>query len=234
MKNQLGQGERIKNLLPIALYFIAYMMSFEYLEHHVPERLHIISCSIDQYIPFIEYFVVPYFLWFAFIAGTAVYLYFIDFEGFCRFCYTLMIGMTIFIVVSFAYPNGLDIRPTEFARDNIFTDAVKYLYSIDTSTNVLPSIHVYNSICALFAVQECDRLKKNTPVQYGAFILAVLICLSTMFLKQHSVFDVALGLVLSFSGCQLVYGLAPGRQLRQTKGKRQVAYNAKNYLYRSK
>jgi hypothetical protein len=61
-------------------------------------------------------------------------------------CWNLIIGMSLFIAVSMVFPNGLDLRPQEFPRDNICTDLCRYLYSIDTSTNVLPSIHVFNSI----------------------------------------------------------------------------------------
>lgn len=75
-------------------------------------------------------------------------------------------------------------------RDNVFTDMVKVLYKTDTPTNVLPSIHVFNSIGVSIAISHSNDLKKHRWIQISAYILAVLIILSTMFLKQHSVTDV--------------------------------------------
>ena len=95
------------------------------------------------------------------------------------------------------FPKRLDLRPTVFPRDNIFTDAVKWLYQTDTSTNVLPSIHVFNSLAAAFAIGHSHALKKKKWVQPAAYVLATLIILSTMFLKQHSVTDVFAAMVMA-------------------------------------
>lgn len=55
---------------------------------------------------------------------------------------------------------------------------------------MLPSIHVFNSIGVSIAISHSNDLKKYRWIQISAYILAVLIILSTMFLKQHSVTDV--------------------------------------------
>ena len=64
------------------------------------------------------------------------------------------------------------------------------IYKADTPTNVLPSIHVFNSLGACIAISHSNDLKKHRWIQISAYILAALIILSTMFLKQHSVTDV--------------------------------------------
>ena len=66
----------------------------------------------------------------------------------------------------------------------MFTDMVKVLYKTDTPTNVLPSIHVFNSIGAVIAISHSNDLKKHRWIQISAYILATLIILSTMFLKR--------------------------------------------------
>ena len=151
-------------------YFLIYMPWFVYLEKRTNVRHYMIHSPIDNHIPFIEYFIVPYLVWFVFIAVTVAYFLIKDKWGFYRLCAFLFSGMTIFLIICTVFPNALNLRPTVFPRDNVFTDMVKVLYKTDTPTNVLPSIHVFNSI--------------------SAYILAVLIILSTMFLKQHSVTDV--------------------------------------------
>ena len=155
MKGRLSQ---YKHYL-LLLYFPVYLAAFRWLETVTPDKIHIIECSLDKYIPFMEIFIVPYLLWFAYIGGAGIYLLFRDKESFCRMMYFGMIGMTLFVVVSWLYPNGLELRPETFARDNVFVTLTKFVYSMDTSTNVLPSIHVYNSIGVCAALWHSEKLK---------------------------------------------------------------------------
>ena len=117
----------------------------------------------------------------------------------------LFSGMTIFLIVSTIYPNGHYLRPVYFDHNNIFIQMVKMLYAADTPTNLFPSIHVYNSIAVNIAVWHSSNFKEKKWVRFGSSILMVLIILSTMFLKQHSVFDVVTGIVLSVFMYSLVY-----------------------------
>ncbi len=171
-------------------YFLIYMPWFVYLEKRTNTRHYMIHSPIDNHIPFIEYFIVPYLLWFIFIAVTVAYFLIKDKWGFYRLCAFLFSGMTIFLIICTVFPNALNLRPTVFPRDNVFTDMVKLLYKTDTPTNVLPSIHVFNSIGVCIAISHSSSLKKHKGIQISAYILAALIILSTMFLKQHSVTDV--------------------------------------------
>ena len=107
--------------------------------------------------------------------------------------------MTIFLIVSCVYPNCQDLRPQEFARQNMFTDMVAALYKTDTPTNILPSIHVYNSLALFYGLNSSSQLRQHRAVRAGALILTVLIVLSTMFLKQHSVVDVSMGILTSLA-----------------------------------
>lgn len=114
-------------------------------------------------------------------------------------------GMTIFLVISTLFPNGQDLRPVVFERDNIFVDMVRILYRADTCTNVFPSLHVFNSLSACIAIRESSVLRKHRMASCGAYILAALIILATMFLKQHSVLDVVAAFVMAYALYQLVY-----------------------------
>lgn len=193
----------------VFLYGLIYLPWFFYLERHVTTEFHLIHSPLDDQIPFIEYFVVPYLLWFAYIAVTVGYFFFHDKREFYQLCGFLFTGMTIFLVISTFYPNGLDLRPEVFPRDNIFTDMVKTLYIADTSTNVLPSIHVFNSIGAYIAIHRSDALQKHKFLEAGAFVLTVSIILSTMFLKQHSIIDVVCAFLMAAVLYFLVYAPRP-------------------------
>ncbi len=175
----------------IPVYAVFYVTVFMLLEKHVT-NVHIISSPLDQYIPFCEYFIVPYYLWFFYIIAILIYFSFFgaDVKEYNQLVFSLGIGMTIFLLISWAWPNGLDLRPESLPRDNFFTRWVASLYQADTSTNVFPSIHVYNSVVAFIAINRCKALRNKKAIRAGAFILSALIILATVFLKQHSVVDV--------------------------------------------
>lgn len=193
----------------VFLYGLIYFPWFIYLEKTVTKRYYVIHTSFDEIIPFIEIFIIPYLLWFGFVAITMMYFFFTNKNDFYRLSIFLFTGMTIFLIISTLYPNGQILRPTVFERDNIFVDLVKRLYATDTPTNIFPSIHVYNSIGAYVGIRNSQRLKDNKFVQRGSLILATLIILSTMFLKQHSVVDVLGAFVLAMPMYYLSYMYEP-------------------------
>lgn len=187
------------------LYFAVYITWFIWLEGRESLPYHVIHFPLDDYIPFCEYFVIPYFLWFAYIAAVFIWLFFKDRENFYKYIIFLYTGMTLFLVVSTFYPNGHLLRPMEFERDNIFIRMVCFLYWADTSTNILPSIHVFNSVAAHLAVVHLKDFRYKKWTVRCSQLLCISIILSTMFLKQHSCVDVILGIALSAAVNQFVY-----------------------------
>lgn len=185
-----------KSLTLMFFYMIIYLVCFQYLERR-DTACHVIHFGIDAYIPFCEYFVIPYFLWFVYVAFSVIYLGFKDQEESNKLVAFLIIGMTVFIVVSALFPNGHNLRPKTFTRDNLCVSLVKWLYTIDTSTNVVPSIHVYNSIAVMIASVRTKRLQKHTFVRIFMLLLGVSIICSTVLIKQHSMLDVCTAVILS-------------------------------------
>lgn len=182
-----------------------YFPWFNYLEKHVTSRFHVIHTALDDKIPFLEFFVIPYFLWFLYVAFAVFYFLMKNKEEYYKLCTFLFVGMTVFLIISTIYPNGHYLRPVTFERNNIFTVLVAHLYRIDTPTNLFPSIHVYNSIGVNIALWHCDDFKKNKPIRIGSAVMMISIVLSTMFLKQHSVFDVITGIAFAAYMYTLVY-----------------------------
>ena len=182
-------------------YMIFYMASFFILENASHRHYHVIHSWIDDQIPFCEYFIIPYLAWFLYLVVGVCWFIFKakDRTEYYQLVSVLTIGMTIFLIVSCVYPNKQDLRPEVFANNNMFTQLVKHLYATDTPTNVLPSIHVFNSLAMFYAINGSRQLKKYRVVRIGSGILTVSIVLSTMFLKQHSVVDVSLGILMSIA-----------------------------------
>lgn len=190
-------------------YAFIYIPWFVYLENHVTSNYHVIHMEIDDKIPFMSIFIIPYMLWFAYVASVLVYQFFVNVSEFRRNCIFLFTGMTIFLIVSTLYPNGHHLRPEVYPDSSIFTRMVMWLQATDTPTNLFPSIHVYNAIGTHFAVIHSSSLRDKKLIRVSSFILMVLICMSTVFLKQHSMFDVLTGILMAV----IIYPLAYHREV---------------------
>ena len=197
--------KKYRHTLVVPVYGMLYLLAFQYVEQRTV-RPHIIHMKVDDYIPFCEYFIIPYYLWFLFIAATVFYFAFINKnkKEYWQLVLSLGIGMTLFIIISLIFPNGQELRPS-LSGDSIFIEMVRYLYKIDTPTNIFPSIHVFNTVACCIAVfrHRGFRFKRLVPIAAG--ILGTLIVLSTIFLKQHTLLDVVGAVVLNVSCYQLLY-----------------------------
>ncbi len=189
--------EKFRPAFPMLVYLFFYLIWFFVVEHKQRPVLYELHSVCDDMIPFCEAFIIPYFMWFPYMIVTAVYILFNDKESFRKLSTMLIIGMTLFLVVSTLFPNGQYLRPAVMPRNNIFTKAVEFLYRIDTPTNIFPSIHVYNSLCIADAFQQSrTNLAGRKSARKLVSWTAAVIIMSTMFLKQHSVIDVSSAFIL--------------------------------------
>lgn len=199
-------------------YAFIYIPWFIYLEKTVTSHYYIIHSVLDNYIPFNEYFVIPYFLWFLYVAGAILYFFFVNKEDYYRLCVFLFTGMTISLLVCSVFKNGTDFRPFINPDKNLCSRLVASLYATDTCTNVFPSIHAYNSIGTHIAIMKSEALKKRPVVQSLSFVLMVSICMATVFLKQHSIIDVVGSILLCCAIYPLAYASAQGVERKRPEG----------------
>ena len=192
------------------------MVSFMLMEQS-DVKIHIIHSLADDKIPFCPYFIIPYVLWYFFLIGTVIYFAVScpSKKEYYQYLGTLGVGMTLFLLISYVYPNGQQLRPDlSNAGNGVFISVVRFLYKIDTPTNIFPSMHVFNATASCIALYQNERCRKNKIFTVSQLILGVSIVLSTMFLKQHSVADVMTALILNILCYQLFYRVIPARQKR--------------------
>lgn len=210
----------------VLLYFPIYIIWFFYLQTITDyTRIHI---TLDDYIPFNEWLIFPYYFWFIFIILVVGYLFFMNTKEYYRCTAFLFIGMTICLTIYTVWPNGQDLRPDllTIGRDNIALKIVAFLYRTDSNTNVCPSIHVYNSIGVCIGVLHDNKLRKKKYITVPSIILAVLICLATVFLKQHSSFDILCSIILSIIMYAIVYVPDYGKLYQRFRQYRSGKFNA--------
>lgn len=197
-------------------YAFLYLPWFCHLERTI-RKYHVIHTRLDDFIPFSEYFIIPYLLWFLYV-GAAIFWFFLhDRDGYYRLCTYLFTGMTIALLICTLYPNGTNFRPAVDPDKNIFSWLVVRLWGVDTPTNVFPSIHVYNSVCVHIAVCKSPLLKKNRKLVIASGILMTAICLATVFLKQHSVIDGCGAILMAACIYPLAYAPVPDKRKKLSR-----------------
>lgn len=187
------------------LYFAIYLPWFFFLEKTVTTDYYVMHITLDDYIPFNEYFIIPYLLWFLYVAATLIFFFFADKQEYYRLFAFLAIGMTVSLIVCSVFPNGTDLRPVIDPDKNIFTALVSVLWKGDTCTNVFPSVHVFNSLAVHIAIMRSRHLTKQRWIRVSSFVLMTMVCLATVFLKQHSAIDGFASLLLAFVLYQILY-----------------------------
>ena len=195
---------KIPERVRLLLFWPLFGAAFWYLEIMGTGKYHIVHSFLDDKIPFCEYFIVPYYFWFVFLIGMIVYGFFWDIDALRNYMRFTAITYTVTLIIYAVYPTAQELRVQTFLHDNIFVDTVKFAYTVDTNTNVCPSIHVLGSLAVYFAAGK-SRLFGTRAWRAAFLITTVLITLSTLFVKQHSVIDIAVALVLGLSVYPIVY-----------------------------
>lgn len=142
---------------------------------------------IDDFIPFVPIFIVPYVSYFAYVVLTIVALWNTSYvyEFFTSYIISYLVAGAFWYLI----PNGVK-RPKIVGKD-IFSKLTAYIYSHDDDTNGFPSAHVFATlICSYF-------LFLSFPI-FLPFILfmAITIIASTVLVKQHYAIDILGGIIV--------------------------------------
>lgn len=125
----------------------------------------------------------------------------------CKLCVADFIGKMICLVFFLALPTT-NVRPsTEGAGLSMWL--MKLVYAVDSPSNLFPSMHCFIAWMGSRYIWSCKDMKQHRLVSLLCFIGCVLVFLSTLYTKQHVVWDV-LGAV---AVAELSYWIAEIRPL---------------------
>lgn len=174
--------------LKLLFGWVGFFVLFILTEQLIPvERCIPMHCFIDDIVPFCEIFVIPYVGWYLLVAGSLLYFALYNIDSFKRLQIFIIVTQVVAMAVYILFPNCQNHRPAEFPRDNFLTDCIAVIYFLDTNTGVCPSLHCAYSI----GIASVWLKEKAASKSFKLFIVifAVSICLSTVFIKQHSALD---------------------------------------------
>ena len=202
--------KRHKELLWFGMFIVVsaayFFLQFLGLRHHP------VHTSIDDAIPFIPAFIIPYVTWYFYIPGMMLIMCFKDKKVFRRQVATLFIGTFICIAIFVMFPTMIEFRP-DASGDGFFLALCRLIFANDKPYNVLPSLHCYETTAIHLASFGGGVGRRHKKLRAASAITAVLICLSTVFVKQHSALDL-------ISGCLLAVIVYAAVMLYENKTKR--------------
>ena len=143
--------------------------------------------SLDDRIPLISWFVIPYIGFYLYIIIAVSLLW--NTHNIKSLLASYLFAYTSACIFWYLFPNG--VKRPEIVEKNIFDRITVYIYSKDYDTNGFPSAHIFTTlICAYF-------LSITYPAQsLTVWISAFLIGISTVLIKQHYIMDVLGGIIL--------------------------------------
>ena len=219
---RLKRTERIYIFITLMISFLIDMAA--YMGGKVKDNTvyHFLTTEFDKMIPFIPETIVIYIgsflfwliIYYLIVSGRTedtLYIYDKDSketggEERDRFFCADILGKIVCFVIFIVFPTAI-IRP-ETGTGNMFETAVTLAYQIDTPTNLMPSLHCFVSWMCWIGV----RKRKDLPgvLRYSALVMALLIFLSTLTVKQHVIADVIAGAFLA----EICYLLAGFERIR--------------------
>ena len=174
-------------------------------------QVHDITSALDRMVPFrpvwVSVYVLSYPFWVVSYALTARES---SREDWFRFVFADMLSRLICGIIFLAYPTT-NVRP-DILGDGFWDTLMGLIYSLDPPLNLFPSIHCLES---WFCFRGALYLKKP-PRWYPwlSLVMTLLVCASTVLVKQHLAVDIPSALLVAELGLWLSRRLDAGRALR--------------------
>ena len=208
MKKIIGVFRRVIDLIPdYARLSLFLCLVTDLIAFYLPRLMGIqarfdLSVALDRRIPVVPLFTVIYFAAFAFWTVNYVLT--------CR--QSRMLARRLFFADTFskivclicflAVPCYI-VRPANEEITGTGAWLLRLLYAVDEPNNLFPSIHCLVSWLSFRPLLSRDA--RRVPAAYKAFsgIFCVLICLSTLYTRQHVILDWVSGFAVAEIGWQL-------------------------------
>ncbi len=176
----------------------------------IREPVWTVHSPVDDLIPFVPAFIYFYFLWYLFISIPLIWLAYKSRTDFLRLTLYLVIGMIVCHAFFLILPSTIDFRvqaEAEIAgKPGLTAFLCRFIYASDLPRNVFPSMHCFESVAIHIVLCHGEAGRKYRRFLYPVSLFcAVMICVSTVFIKQHSFYDVIGGVALAFILLPVVY-----------------------------
>ena len=209
-KKELNEHESarrsFKERFPLYVWIcFAYLLILDLIVFYGPRPLlpylptHDLSTPLDAKIPFVPAWVSVYFLSFLSWLISIIWILCESKQHAYRMCGTFTIITIISAVCFLAYPVTMQ-RP-EITEGGFFNEWTRWLYQVDSPTNLCPSFHVVISYLCWRGTMGCRKISK----WYQWFNLAflILVCFCILLVKQHVLVDIGVAVIVTEAALQI-------------------------------
>ncbi len=181
-----------RNLIMASLLFIIALPGYLLINAFCSiENAVSLGFSLDDKIPFLPWTISIYY-WIYILIFLPI-LTIRNFELFNAVAKAYAFGIFISLSIFLIFPVTIK-RPVIINPENFFEWWVWVNYTIDRPTTLFPSMHVSNAILSALSIFRWSK-----KIGYPALIFSIMICLSTLTVKQHFIVDVIAGFILALS-----------------------------------
>ena len=149
-------------------------------------KIHDVKRPVDDKIPFLPWTVLPYCFWFPLIVFYPLVVFRTDPYSYCSYLMTMVMEIMISVVCYLIYPTSFQrpVPPNDF-----WGNFMKFIYHGSyRGLNCAPSLHC--SSCFLVICVSSTCVGMNLWIRIFTILIAVMIVLSTLTTKQHTLIDV--------------------------------------------
>ncbi len=154
---------------------------------------------LDRAIPFLPATLPIYLAFFPYVLVAA---WCVSPDEYHDFIGAILLSFVVAVVFFLMLPAAVSRPDPALIINPLLRRRFIHMYSVDAGHCTFPSLHIATAIVAMRVLGRRSRL---------ALGLGVLICLSTLTVKQHTLLDVAGGAVLAFLACAVIAKSRGGR-----------------------
>jgi hypothetical protein len=183
-----------KNYSPLLLMLVFPILGIMYgmSNNNSNQEVYSLLTVVDQSIPFIKAFSIPYSIWIFYIYVCLVYFFKKDINLYYRALLTYIVCALLCYLIYSVFQTTVP-RPMVIGSDPI-SELMRYIYNRDQPFNCFPSIHCFSSYMVMRMVWTGSfRNKWNVTLVTG---MSSLIIISTFFVKQHVIMDALAGMFM--------------------------------------
>lgn len=153
-----------------------------------------LTTKLDTMIPIVPFFSIIYLGCYIFWAVNYLIASRIDKVYFYKFITSIFIAYTVCGIIFVLFPTYID-RPNIPNTDSLGLYLMNYVFTTDTPNNLFPSMHCLISWFCFIGIRGQREIPKW--YQWTSCIIAILVFISTLVIKQHFIVDVFAGIVVA-------------------------------------